>query len=168
MIEGESATIVGTGDWTKIGTFTPGTSTVSLEDGCGTSSVVVDGDTTFANLELTTTSGKRYDFTAGTTQTVTDALTIAGEANPNQLVIRSTVTGSEAFLDFQGGSQPLNAPNVDVQDNHAIGTEIQLVFPDSNKGPNTIGWLPEPEAAPSLLSGGALLALLDRRRRRRR
>jgi hypothetical protein len=62
------------GDWDNAGTFNAGTSTVQLVDGCGLASATISGDTTFANLDMTTTSGFLYSFTSGSTQTVTGAV----------------------------------------------------------------------------------------------
>ncbi len=123
-------------------------------DGCGLASAVIAGDTTFANLEMTTTSGKLYRFTAGSTQAVTDSLTLLGAAG-NLLTIRSTVNGSEAFLNVQGSS---SADFVDVQDNDATAGNPITLGPTSVKGSNTPGWLLAAALVPAL---GALgLALL--------
>ena len=71
VLNGNSATLQVAGDWDNAGTFNAGTSTVQLVDGCGLASAVIAGDTTFANLDMTTTSGFLYSFISGTTQTVT-------------------------------------------------------------------------------------------------
>ena len=78
--------------------------TAQMVGGCGLTSAVISGDTTFANLDMTTTSGKHYSFTAGSTQTVTGSLTLLGAAE-NLLAIDSTVAGSAAFLDLKGDEQ---------------------------------------------------------------
>ncbi len=65
VVNGNSATFAVAGDWDNAGTFNAGTSTVQLVDGCGLLSAVIAGDTTFANLDMTTTSGFLYRFTAG-------------------------------------------------------------------------------------------------------
>ncbi len=119
-----------------MGTFNAGTSTVALVDGCGLASAVVAGDTTFANLEMTTTSGFLYSFTSGSTQTVNTSLTLLGAAG-NLLTLRSTVDGSEAFLDLQGSD---SADFVDVQDNDATAGNPVNLGPNSVKGTNTSGW----------------------------
>lgn len=153
VLDGESATLQVAGDWDSAGSFNPSTSTVQLVDGCGLLSAVVAGNTTFANLDMTTTSGKLYRFESGSTQTVTSALTLLG-AEANLLTIRSTIDGSEAFLDVQGS---VSADFVDVQDNDASAGNPIALGPDSVKGSNTSGWL-SLAAVPGL---GALgLALL--------
>ena len=136
VLDGESATLEVTGDWDNAGTFNAGTSTVQLVDGCGLASAVVAGDTTFANLEMTTTSGFLYRFTSGSTQTVTSSLALLG-AVANLLTIRSTLDGSEAFLDLQGTQ---SVSSVDVKDNHAIGNPIPLPADSVNSG-NALGWI---------------------------
>ena len=90
VMNGNSGILQVAGDWSNAGTFTAGTSTVEFVDGCALASAVIAGDTTFANLEMTTTSGFLYSFTAGSTQTVTSSLTLLG-TEPSLLEIRGTV-----------------------------------------------------------------------------
>ncbi len=154
LVNGNSATLQVAGDWDNAGTFNAGTSTVAFVDGCGVTSAVVAGDTTFANLDMTTTSGFLYSFTSGSTQTVTGALALQGAA-ANRLTIRSTLNGSEAVLNVQGSS---SADFVDVQDNDATAGNPVTLGANSVKGSNTPGWLWAAALVPAL---GALgLALL--------
>jgi len=157
LVNGDSAMLQVAGDWDNSGAFNAGTSTVQLVDGCGLTSAVIAGDTTFANLDMTTSSGKLYSFTSGSTQTVTTSLTLMGEDSGDQLKIRSTLAGSEAFLDLQGASQ--SAAHVDVQDNHAIGAPLELLGA-SIKRANTLGWLNLAVPALSLLGLVGLGAIL--------
>jgi hypothetical protein len=150
-LNGESATIQICGDWSNAGTFSAGTSSVSFLDGCGRSSVAISGDTTFFDLEMTTTSGKVYALASGSTQTVSDFLTLSG-APGNRLELQSTTPGSEALIDLQGGQ---SVSYVNVQDNHAIGNPIGLGADSSSLG-NTLGWILV--AVPSVTTLG--LALL--------
>ena len=113
LLNGNSATLQVAGDWDNAGTFNAGTSTVQLVDGCGLLSATIAGDSTFANLAMTTATGKLLTFTAGSTQTVTGGLTVAG-ASGDRLTVRSSVDGDEAFLDAQGS---VSAAFVDVKDN---------------------------------------------------
>ncbi len=137
LVNGNSATLEVAGDWDNAGSFNAGTSTVQLMDGCSLASAVVSGDTTFANLEMTTTSGFLYSFVSGSTQTVTNSLTLLGAAG-NLLTIRSTVGGSAAFLNVQGSS---SADFVDVQDNDASAGNPITLGPNSVKRSNTPGGL---------------------------
>ncbi len=136
LVNGDSATLQVAGDWDNAGTFNAGTSTVQMVDGCGLLSAVVAGDTTFANLDMTTTSGFLYSFASGSTQTVTGALALQGAA-ANRLTIRSTLGGSEAFLNVQGSS---SADFVDVQDNDATAGSPISLGPNSVKGSNSPAW----------------------------
>ena len=137
LLSGESATLTVAGDWANAGTFDAGTSTVQLVDDCSLASATISGDTTFASLEMTTTSGFLYQFTSGSTQTVTGSLTLLGAAG-NLLTIRSTVGGSEAFLDLQGTS---SGDFVDVDDNDATAGNPVALGPNSVTGSNTPGWM---------------------------
>lgn len=134
-LNGESATLYVTGDWSNSGTFSAGTSSVNFIDGCDRTSATISGGSTFATLSMTTAIGKLYSFQAGSTQTITGSLTLAG-ASGNLLTIRSTVNGNEAFLDLQG-SQAVDF--VDVKDNHAIGHLILMGLDSVNSG-NAPGW----------------------------
>ena len=104
---------------------------------------------------MTTTSGFLYSFTSGSTQTVTGALALQGAA-ANLLTIRSTLDGSEAFLNVQGSS---SADFVDVQDNDATGGNAITLGPNSVKGSNTPGWLATALVPALGALGLALLAL---------
>jgi hypothetical protein len=136
VLNGDSALLEVTGDWNNAGSFSAGTSTLRLSDGCGVTSAIVSGNTSFANLEMTTTSGKRWSFAAGTTQTVASALTLLG-ASGNLLEIRSTSAGSVAFFNLLGSQI---GDFVDVEDNDATAGVPINVGPNSIVGSNTPGW----------------------------
>src|SRR4029453_258436 len=103
VLNGNSATLELTGDWDSAGTFNASTSTVRMVDGCSLLSRVTSGNTTFANLEMTTASGFLSSLTAGSTQTVSSSLTLTGTSGVgNLLTIRSTLGGSAAFLHITG------------------------------------------------------------------
>ena len=117
---------------------------------------------------MTTTSGFLYSFVSGSTQTVTGALSLEGAA-ANRLTIRSTLDGSEAFLNVQGSS---SADFVDVQDNDATAGNPVTLGANSLKGSNTPGWLTgvlvPALGALGLAALGASLYLTGRRTLRRR
>ena len=164
VMNGNSATLQLSGDWDNTGTFVPGTSSVRIADGCGLLSGVINGNTTFSSLELSTTSGKQVSFAAGSTQSIAGSFVVGG-ASGNLLKIRSTVGGTVAFLNVQSSS---SATYVDVQDNDASFGNPILLGSESLKGPNTPGWL-STESIPLLppLAGVALLtAMLALARRR--
>jgi hypothetical protein len=155
LVNGNSATLEVAGDWDNAGTFNAGTSTVQMVDGCGLTSAVIAGDTTFANLDMTTTSGFLYSFVSGSTQAVTNSFTLLG-ATGNPLTLRSTVGGSAAFLDVQGTG---GGDFVDVQDIDATAGNPISLGPNSVKGPNTPGWLAAALVPVFGAPGLALLAL---------
>lgn len=134
-LHGQSGALRVTRDWANSGTFDAGIGTVELVDGCGAGLADILGDTTFAGLSMTTSTGKEHRFAAGSTQTVTTALTLAGVSR-NLLRIRSSVDGSEALLDLQGSQ---SIAFVDVKDNHAVGVPLQL-GPESFTSGNALGW----------------------------
>ena len=68
---------------------------------------------------------------------MTSSLALLGAAG-NLLTIRSTVDGSEAFLNV-GGTGSANF--VDVQDNDTTAVNPVILGPNSVIGPNTPGWL---------------------------
>jgi hypothetical protein len=136
LLDGEAGVLEVAGDWDNAGTFNAGTSRVKLGDGCGLLSASVYGDNAFADLEITSDSGKLYRFAGGSTQTVSSSLTLLG-APGSRLQIRSTIPGTAAHLLVTGSS---SADFVDVRDNDASGgNEIALGL-NSVKGPNTPGW----------------------------
>ncbi len=134
VLDGNSAVVDVTGDWDNAGTFNAGTSTMRFVDGCGRTSAVITGDTTFANLDMSTTMGKEYQFNAGSTQTVTQFVSLVGAAG-NRLRLRSTIDCVKAFIDNQGGSFG------DFVDVDCIGVTTNRIFlgPNSLIGPNSQG-----------------------------
>ena len=151
-LNGDSATLNVTGDWTNSGIFNAGTSAVNFVDGCGRSSATVSGNSSFFDLDVTTSSGKLVAFTAGSTTTVTDSLALGG-ASGQRLQIRSTLDGSEAYLDLQGSQ---SVAFVEVKDNHAVGNEIYYGSDSSSLG-NTDGWVLLGIPVPALGASGLVL-----------
>lgn len=135
-LNAESGTIQICGDWTNSGTFIAGASVVRFVDGCDLSSAEISGNTTFARMDMRTTSGKQYRFTAGSVQTVLGWLGLYG-APENLLAIRSTQEEIEAFFEVQGSG---GGNFVDVRDIDASSGNPILVGPQSTIGSNTSGW----------------------------
>ncbi|MBI4398003.1 MAG: hypothetical protein HY586_02635, partial [Candidatus Omnitrophica bacterium] len=134
-------------DWVRTGgTFTPGTGTVTFDNSLLTSTI--SGSTTFYNF-TTTTAGKTIEFTAGTTQTVTNGLTLTGSSG-NNIVLQSTASGTAWNLTMTGSTQ--NVSYVSVSDSNASGgNEIQATSNNTDNGRNT-NWLftnPPPAADPA-------------------
>jgi hypothetical protein len=156
-LNGESAILYVTGDWNNSSTFDAGRSSVRFVDGCGlsSSSATVSGNSSFFDLDMTTSTGKLIAFAAGSTTTVTNYLTLAG-APGNRLQIRSTVDGSEAYLDVQGSG---GGDFVDVDDNDATAGNPILLGPNSVTGSNTPGWDYAPLVPALNLAGLVVLVL---------
>ncbi len=106
-LDGDSASFIVSGDWNNTGSFSPGTSVVTLTDGCQ-SSTTITGNSTFHDLVLDGTTGRSFQFEAGSTQTITHSVTIL--ATPGTLVsIASTVPGIYAELALGPGVTVNNA-----------------------------------------------------------
>lgn len=135
-IAAESSTLNVGGDFVNEGGFAAGTSHVVMVDDCGRSVVSLAGGTTFYDLSLLSTTGKRIEFEAGETTTVLGGLTLAG-TNGALLQIRSSVASVLSFLVSNG---PSSASHVDVDDNDASGGNPIILGPDSTVGSNAPGW----------------------------
>ena len=164
VMNGNSATLELSGDWDNTGSFVAGTSNVRIVDGCGLLSGVINGNSTFNQLELSSSSGKQISFTAGSTQTVNGGFIVTG-ASGSQIKIRSNVGGTKAFVNAQGST---SATCVDVQDNSALPGNNIPMDGCSIKGPNSPGWLLSPSIPllpplAALLVGAALVASARRR-----
>lgn len=141
QLNGSQGTINFTGNWTQSGNFTAGTSQINLADGCNVTTTTISGSSTFSNFSATTTTGRSLNFEAGTTQQISNALTLTGSAG-NLLVIRSTVAGQTASLNLDSAATQA-IDYVDVADNQASSTPIApgnpAAYNSTNSG-NTSGW----------------------------
>lgn len=108
-----ASTINVAGNWTNNGIFTANVSTVTFDDSSKTSTI--SGSTAFYNLTCATPR-KRMHFTAGTTQTVTQTLTLIGASN-DWITLRSSATGFPWKINTTGASTDIRW--VDVQDSTA-------------------------------------------------
>lgn len=107
-------TLTLSGDWTKgtQGTFTANSSTVVLN---GTTQTM-SGSNTFYNLSRATAGTQ--NFAAGTTQTISNLLTLQGTSSHN-LLLRSTLSGSRWHLAptlLDNSNNTVTITNVDVKD----------------------------------------------------
>lgn len=97
-----------------------GTSTVVLSDVCGNAQAQLTGNTTFYNLTLISSLGKKFMFPAGTNITVIGTLRLQGApGNPIQLLSPS---GQTININLAPGAQLVNA---DAQ----IGPGINITSP---------------------------------------
>jgi hypothetical protein len=95
------------GDWINGGRFLAGSGTVSFSDRCDRAAASLRGTTRFSTLTIDSARGKGYRFEAGSTQSVAQALRLAGA--PGALVpIGSTFAGNRAGLALDpAGSQSI-------------------------------------------------------------
>ena len=118
-INGGSGALSLSGDWSNAGTFNAQTSQVNIVDDCGATSSTVSGDNAFYGFSASSTGGKLLQFAAGSTQSVSNNLTLAGSSS-NRLTVRSTAAGTPAFLNVtDSASQSIQS--IDVADNDASG-----------------------------------------------
>jgi len=146
------------GDWSDAGSFLGGGSQVGFVDGPASSQIT--GNTTFATLSFVSATGKNYVFGTGSTQTISQLLTITGTAGA-PIQFRSSAAGQVANIDLlAGGAQ--NISHVGVSDVHATGQ--QLAPNQTNEGGtgNATGWFAAvvqsaAVAAPALSRWAAML-----------
>lgn len=136
IIGGSAQMMIG-GDWNNQGSFNPGSSQINLSaDLSGSASIL--GQTTFASLAMTTSTGARFALESEIEQRVTDTLTILGSPNA-PIQIESSNAPVVAFLDLaSAGTQIID--NVGVSNVYATG---QPLAPDqTNQGGtgNDLGW----------------------------
>ena len=113
------------GNWSNSGSFIASGSSIIFGDTCAVNPSVVSGSTTFNNLSIVSTSGKTWQFAAGSTQTVTGLLNVQGApGTPVQLV--SSTPGLPAAINPLGTQTTANLNTTGV----------------------TLGALPAPVAAP--------------------
>ena len=151
------------GNWANGGAFNAGTGSVGIVDdaACSAGSVVSDNSTFYA-LNITSTSGKLVQFTAGSVQTVQSALTLTGIAG-TPLRIESTTPGSvSADINLLIGGAPTLA-NLAVRGMSASGQWLAAGQTNQGAGPVS-GWFGTPTppggiAAVPTLSPWALVGM---------
>lgn len=129
------------GSWTNSGgTFTAGTSTVTL-DGSNQS---ISGSNTFYNLTKSISSADTLTFSANSTQTITNILTLGGIAS-NLLSLRSSSPGTQWTFDPQGTR---NITYVDTNDSNNTNVTPIAYSSTISYGSNLTNWI-TPTPAPS-------------------
>ncbi|HYR75689.1 MAG TPA: Calx-beta domain-containing protein [Pyrinomonadaceae bacterium] len=122
------------GNWTMNagGIFTPGTNNVTFN---GATGQTISGDTTFYDFTKSVGSAQQFNFTAGSSTTVTHSLTFTGVSG-QLLTLRSTLTGTQWNL---------NAPTtqsvsfVDVKDSNANSGNTVRASNSVDSG-NNLNW----------------------------
>ena len=108
------------GNWANSGTFTPGTSsTVTFTDNTVISNIT--GNTSFYNFTCETAS-KQLTFAANSIQTISNTLTLNGQASGTEIQLRSSSAGTRWTFDVTGAAQ--TNEYVDVQDSNASSNDI--------------------------------------------
>ena len=134
-----SRTLDVSGDWNNYagsGSFTEGTSTVDFD---GSSTQNVRGSTEFYNLEASTTSTQTINFGSGTTQFISNLLTLTGQAS-NLLTLAPLTTAIEWLIDLgASATQSISYLSVSYSD-ASEGEEIDASDGTSTDGGNTTNW----------------------------
>jgi len=122
------------GNWSNSGTFTPHSGTVTLSP---TASQTISGSTTFYNLTKSVTAAATLTFTAGTTQTITGAMTLNG-ASGKLLSLRSSSSPTQWSINPQGTR---TIAYLDVKDSNNVNTTaIDARGTNSTDSLNNINW----------------------------
>jgi len=148
------------GDWINLGTFSAGSGDVHLLDTGGQASEIL-GETTFANLSLTSTAGGRFVLESGLEQRILGTLTILG-LDGTPLQVESTSPPQPAFLWLDpAGTQAID--NVGVSNVHATGQHLAPDQTNQGGAGNDLGWFGQALEAipvPTLSVIGLLLLAL--------
>jgi len=122
------------GDWDSGGTFTAGSGTVTLDGDAQT----VYGSTTFGNLSKNAAAADVLTFEAGTTQTITDTLTLQGADADSLLSLRSDSDGVQWQINPQGTR---NLAWLDVMDSNNINdTKADTTADNCVSSGNNTNW----------------------------
>ncbi len=119
------------GNWTNNATFNSGNGTVSLS-GAGQT---ISGSTTFYNLSKLVSSADTLTFAAGSTQTITNDLSLRGSPG-NLLSLRSSIGGTQWNIDPQSG---INLSYLDVKDSNNSGSTLLNPSNSTDSG-NNYNW----------------------------
>ena len=127
---GQDITVAG--DWSNSDTFTHNNNTV-IFDTAGTTTTI-SGNNTFYNL-TSITPLKRIDFTAGTTQTITNILNLNGQVGGTRIDLNSDTPGTQWNIDTTGAT--VTADFVDVQDSNST---VMIGATNSIDSGNNVNW----------------------------
>jgi uncharacterized repeat protein (TIGR01451 family) len=114
--------LIVSGNWTNNGSFISGTSSTVTFTDSGTASVI-SGNSSFYNLTCVTPS-KALTFEAGSVQTVNGTLTLNGQAQGTEIVLRSTAPPARWTLNVTAGPQTVQY--LDVKDAAADSNNITV------------------------------------------
>ncbi|MCC7290086.1 LamG domain-containing protein [bacterium] len=123
-------------NFTGSSAFTPGSGTVTLS-GAGGTTQTLSGNTTFYNLTANASSSRIIQFTASSTNTINNNLTLTGTNCDALMLLRSTSKGTVWNIDDNTGGTT-TVSNVDVQDSTA--TDQAVTATSSNNSGNNGNW----------------------------
>ena len=149
VLMGRASTITIANNWTNVGTFTSGSSTVIFNTG---NTAVVSGTTTFYKLTISNTTAKEVDFDPSNSAiyNVTNLFSVPGQAS-GVIKLRSVTPGTKWEFYPTGTS---NVTYVDVQDGGCNTGSITIVTTaGTNSGNNDACWGFFPFITFSLSSG---------------
>ncbi|GEM_PF-4930089 len=121
-LSGGAGNIDFSGNWSRGGTFTAGSSTVSI---VGAGASLVNNSNTFFNFSCVTAS-KSITFQSAVTQTVTNSLNLNGQAAGTRIVLRSSASGTQWNVDPQA---TLSVQYVDVKDSNNLSAVNPTITP---------------------------------------
>jgi hypothetical protein len=143
------------GDFTNSGTANLGLGTWVLDG----ANQAISGTSTFDSLTKTVTSPATLTFEAGTTQALTGTLTLMGSTGGNQLSLRSSVIGTQWFIDPQGTR---DLAYLDVQDsNNTNPASIDVGSTGSTDSGNNTNWIFTGGTLPPTIAGVVAVGLDD-------
>ncbi len=137
-VSASSRTIDVSGDWNNYagsGAFIEGTSTVDFD---GSSTQNIRGSTEFYNLEVSTSSAQTVKFGSGTTQFISNALTLTGQAG-NLLTLAPITTATQWLIDLAGAASQ-TIQYVSVSYSNASGGEELDACPGGVDNGNNTNW----------------------------
>jgi hypothetical protein len=161
---GGSGTIGFSGDFSQQGSFSAGTGSVRITDGCGVTTSTITGANSFYDFYAHTATGHILIFPADQTQSIAHSLNLSGE--PGALLkIRSSTANVASNLALADGAAQSIA-YVNVADNHVtaqhIGQGSAGSFHSVNAG-NSNGWFRSnyvPGAPPNPPDSAGLIPVL--------
>ena len=122
-LNGDTGSLRFSGDWWNAGSLNAAQSSISMQDGCGTSESLMLGDNSFYNFSASTSTGKTFTIEAGSVQGFANQLSLQGAAPNQRLKIRSSVNGQSVQFNLAApGVQQINA--IDVRDNDASAGQL--------------------------------------------
>ncbi len=158
---GGSSTVTLNNDWNNSGNFTAQTSTIGFSDFSPVS--LINGNTSFYNLQALTTAPKSLVFEGGSVQTFLNDLTLTGDVT-NLLVITSDTIAKVVKFSLENmATQTIDFVNVSY--NHGINQHIapgSTASFNSVQGPFVRGWFLTSliQIIPTLNTGSTILLLL--------